>query len=106
MPTARPRAFIAVLVIHLHFPDAGSLKAKRRELAPVKAFLTNRIGAAVSEVGHHDAWQRAVLVAALTADTPARLEAAGDGIERWLDGRFPHGARVERTVHSLHDLVD
>ena len=47
-----------------------------------------------------------MLVAALTADTPARLETTGDAIERWLDGRFPHGARVERTVHSLHDLVD
>ena len=106
MPSARPRAFVAVLVIHLHFPAAGSLKAKRRELAPVKAFLSNRIGAAVSEVGHHDAWQRAVLVAALTGDAPGRLEAAGDAIERWLDGRFPEGARVERTIHSLHDLVD
>ena len=106
MPSARPRAFVAVLVIHLHFPEAGSLKAKRRELAPVKAFLSNRIGAAVSEVGHHDAWQRAVLVAALTGDAPGRLEAATDAIERWLDAHFPEGARVERTIHSLHDLVD
>jgi uncharacterized protein YlxP (DUF503 family) len=106
VPSARPRAFVAVLVIHLHFPEAGSLKAKRSELAPVKAFLTNRIGAAVSEVGHHDAWQRAVLVAALTADAPARLDTAGDAVERWLDARFPQGARVERTMHSLQDLVD
>ena len=105
MASAPPRAFVAVLVIHLHFPEAGSLKAKRRELAPVKAFLTNRIGAAASEVGHHDAWQRAVLVAALTGDAPGRLEAAGDAVQRWLDGRFPQGVRVERTIHSLHDLV-
>ena len=52
-----------------------------------------------------DTWQRAMLVAALTGDTPGRLEAAGDAIERWLDARFPEGARVERTLHSLHDLV-
>ena len=106
MPSARPRAFVAVLVIHLHFPEAGSLKAKRSELAPVKAFLSNRIGAAVSEVGYQDSWQRAMLVAALTGDAPGRLEAAGDAVQRWIDGRFPQGATVERTLHSLHDLID
>ncbi len=105
MPSARPRAFVAVLVIHLHFPEAASLKAKRRDLAPVKAFLSNRIGAAVSEVGFQDTWQRAMLVAALTGDAPGRLDAAGDAVERWLDGRFPEGARVERTLHSLEDLT-
>ena len=105
MGNARPRAFVAVLVIHLHFPEAASLKAKRRELAPVKAFLTNRIGAAVSEVGHQDTWQRAMLVAALTGDAPGRLRDAGDAVERWLDARFPAGATVERTLHSLNDLT-
>ena len=105
MPSARPRAFVAVLVIQLHFPEAASLKAKRRELAPVKAFLANRVGAAVSEVGYQDTWQRTMLVAALTGDAPGRLEATGDAIERWLDARFPEGARVERTLHSLQDLA-
>lgn len=104
MCAAHPRAFIAVLVVHLHFPEATSLKAKRRELAPVKAFLANRLGVALSEVGHHDAWQRAVLVGALTADSPRRLEEAADAAQRWLDARFPDGARLERTVHSLEDL--
>lgn len=101
---APPRAFVAVLVVHLHFPDAGSLKAKRKELAPVKAFLHGRLGAAVSEVDHHDRWQRATLVAALTSGTSGRLGEAADGLERWLDARFPAGVRVERTVASLSDL--
>jgi uncharacterized protein YlxP (DUF503 family) len=106
VPGARPRAFVAVLVIHLHLPESASLKGKRRELAPVKAFLANRIGAAVSEVGYQDTWQRAMLVAALTGDAPGRLEATGDAVQRWLDARFPEGARVERTLHSLQDLAD
>jgi uncharacterized protein YlxP (DUF503 family) len=101
---APPRAFVAVLVVHLHFPDAGSLKAKRKELAPVKAFLHGRLGAAVSEVDHHDRWQRATLVVALTAGTSGRLGEAADALERWLDARFPAGVRVERTVASLSDL--
>jgi uncharacterized protein YlxP (DUF503 family) len=91
VPGARPRAFVAVLVIDLHFPEAAS--------------LANRIGAAVSEVGHQDTWQRAMLVAALTADAPGRLEEVGDAVQRWLDARFPEGARVQRTLHSLEDLA-
>jgi uncharacterized protein YlxP (DUF503 family) len=100
-----PRAFVAVLTIHLHFPDCESLKAKRRELHPVKTHL-QRIGASAAEVGHQDHWQRATLVAALAGGSPVRLEAAIDGLERWLDARFPAGVRVERRLTSLQDLDD
>jgi uncharacterized protein YlxP (DUF503 family) len=101
-----PKAFVAVLVIHLHFPDAGSLKAKRKELAPVKAHLQGRLGAALAEVDHQDLWQRATLAAALTASSATRLQGACDSVERWLDGRFPQGVRVERTISSLDDLYN
>ena len=101
-----PKAFVAVLVIQLHFPDAGSLKAKRKELAPVKAHLQGRLGAALAEVDHQDRWQRATLVAALTANSTTWLGSACDAMERWLDSRFPQGVRVERTIASVHDLYN
>ena len=96
--------FVAVLVIDLHFPDAGSLKAKRKELASIKAQLQGRLGLAVAEVGHHDLWQRARLTAALTSGSPAKLAAAADHVERWLAGRCPDGVRVERVLASVEDL--
>ena len=99
-----PRAFVSILTIELHFPDCASLKAKRRELQPVKAHLQGRVGAAIAEVGHQDQWQRATLVAALAGGSAGRLEDAADGVQRWLDARFPHGARVERRLASLEDL--
>jgi len=99
-----PRAFVNVLTIELHFPDCASLKAKRRELQPVKAHLQGRVGAAIAEVGHQDQWQRATLVAALAGGSAGRLEDVADGVQRWLDARFPHGARVERRLASLEDL--
>ena len=96
--------FISVLRIELHFPAAGSLKAKRKELAPVKAHLRQRMGAAVAEIGHQNLWQRATLLAALVAGSTQPLDEAADHLEGWLDARFPHGARVERMVTSLTDL--
>ncbi len=97
-------AFVAVLLIHLHFPDAADLKGKRKHLSSVKAQLHGRLGAAVCEVDHQDLWQRATLAAALTATSPSRLESAADNLERWLDARFPECVRVERTVASIEDL--
>lgn len=102
--SATPRAFVAVVTIDLHFPDCASLKSKRRELAPVKAHLHGRVGAAVAEVAHQDQWQRATLVAALAGGSPGRLADTIDGVQRWLDARFPHGALVQRRLASLEDL--
>ncbi len=96
--------YVAVLVIHLHFPDAGSLKGKRRELASIKAQLHGRLGAAVAETGHQDLWQRATLTASLTGGTLQRLSAAADELERWVIARCPEGAWVERLVASVEDL--
>ncbi len=101
---ATPTGFVSVLQIELHFPEAESLKAKRRELAPVKAHLRQRMGASVAEIAHHDRWQRATLLAALVAGSTLPLDEAADRLEGWLDARFPAGARVKRTLASLQDL--
>ena len=96
--------FVALLVIDLHFPEAGSLKSKRRELSSIKAQLHTRLGAAVAEVDHQDLWQRARLTAALTSGSLATLCSAADGVERWLFERCPDGVAVQRTIASVEDL--
>jgi uncharacterized protein len=98
--------FVAVLVIHLHFGGAGSLKSKRKELASIKAQLHGRHGATVSETDHADLWQRATLTAALTGGSLARLHSGVDNVERWLEARCPDGVRVERILASVDDLHD
>jgi uncharacterized protein YlxP (DUF503 family) len=97
-------AYVALLLVHLHFPDAGSLKAKRAELQSVKAQLHGRHGLTVAEVDHQDVWQRSTLAAALTGGSPGQLEAAADRVVRWLEARFPEQVRVERTLASWDDL--
>jgi hypothetical protein len=96
--------YVAVLVIDLHFPEAGSLKAKRKELSSIKAQLQTRMGVAVSETAHQDLWQRAQLLAALTGGSPGTLAAAADKVERWVLARCPDGAHVERVLVSMEDL--
>ena len=98
-------AYVALLLVHLLFPDAGSLKAKRKDLASVKAQLQGRMGVAVAEVGHQDLWQRATLAAALTAGSPGLLERSVDRVEAFLLDRFPETCRVERTIASFADVT-
>ncbi len=101
-----PGGYVAVLVIDLHFPEAGSLKSKRKELSSIKAQLHGRLGAAVSETAHADLWQRATLTAALTGGSLAALSAAVDKLERWLHSRCPDGVRIQRVMASIEELQD
>jgi uncharacterized protein YlxP (DUF503 family) len=98
--------FVAVLVVDLHFPEAGSLKSKRKELSSIKAQLRTRLGAAVSEVAFQDLWQRARLTVALTGGSLNALDAAADNLERWLLARWPDHVHIQRIVASVEDLVD
>lgn len=96
--------FVAVLVIDVHFPDAGSLKGKRKQLSSLKALLHQRLGVAVAETGHHDLWQRSTLTAALVGGSLPVLTTAVERVERWLEEQLPQGVSVERVVVSVEDL--
>ncbi len=97
-------AYVALLLVHLHFPEAGSLKSKRKELSSVKAQLHGRFGVTVAEVDGQDTWQRATLAAALTGGSASLLDHAVDRVERFLLERFPEGVRVERTLASFDEV--
>jgi uncharacterized protein len=98
-------AFVALLTIHLHFPEAESLKAKRKDVSSIKAQLQTRLGAAVSEVDNQDLWQRSTLAAAVVGGSQGAVEHAADRVERFLDARLPQGVHVERTVAAFEEIV-
>jgi uncharacterized protein YlxP (DUF503 family) len=97
-------AYLLALTIHLHFPESGSLKGKRKDLVSVRSVLAKRFGAAVAEVDHHDLWQRSTLAVALVSGSVTEVERNADGLERYLLGRFPDGIRIERHLLSFEDL--
>jgi uncharacterized protein len=98
-------AFVALLLIDLHFPEAGSLKGKRKDLASIKAQLHGRLGVTVSEVGHQDLWQRSTLAAAVTGGSATAVSQAADRVERFLDERLPQGYRMQRAIASFEELL-
>ena len=96
--------FVVLMRVHLHFPESGSLKAKRAELNAVKAHLRQRMGASVAEVAHQDSWQRSTLCLALACGSARQCDEAADAVTRALDARFPQGVRVDRCLVSWDDL--
>jgi uncharacterized protein len=98
-------AFAGLVLIHLHFPDAGSLKGKRKELSSLKAQLQTRLHVAVSEVDHHDLWQRSTLAVAVTGGTASEVHRSIDRVDRFVADRCPQGHRMEATVVSFQEVL-
>jgi uncharacterized protein YlxP (DUF503 family) len=96
-------AYVALMLIHLHFPDSHSLKGKRKEVQSVKAVLHGRFGLTVAEVDGQDTWQRSTLAGALTSGSLSHLESEVGRVVRFLDDRFPQGVRVEKSLTSFED---
>ena len=90
--------YVGILSVELHFPENHSLKGKRKELLSVKAQLERRFGASVSEVDHHDVWQRARLTLACVAREHRELQELLDSAERYLDGQAFELGQVQREV--------
>ena len=91
--------YVAVLTVELHFPEAGSLKGKRKHVKSAKAQLQNRFGASVAEVDHHDLWQRSRLTVACVAREAREAERLLDEAERYLNGQeWELGLRTRELV--------
>jgi uncharacterized protein YlxP (DUF503 family) len=95
--------YVGILSAELHFPDAASLKGKRKYVQSVKAQLQHRFGASVAEVDHHDAWQRAGLTIACVARDYSEVARLLDAAERFLHSHEFELGRVERDVVTLED---
>ncbi len=97
--------YVCLLEIHLHFPDNGSLKGKRKDLLSLKAQLRRRFGASVSETGHHELWQRATLSAALVGPDAAAVDEAGREMRRYVESRYPDGVSFEHGLLSAEEVL-
>jgi uncharacterized protein YlxP (DUF503 family) len=91
---------VGILTVELHFPEAGSLKGKRKFVKSAKAQLQNRFGAAVAEVDYHELWQRSRLTMACVARDHREAEQLLEEAIRFLHGQEYELVRAEREVVS------
>src|ERR687896_2413977 len=95
--------YVGMLTVELHFPEAGSLKGKRKFIKSAKAQLQSRFGAAVAEVDHHELWQRSRLTVACVAREHREAETLLEEAVRYLNGQEYELVRVDHEVVSPGD---
>jgi len=60
---------IGACTVDLHVPESGSLKNKRYIVKSLKDRIKKNFNVSISEIGHHDLWQRSVLgIAVVSTD--------------------------------------
>jgi uncharacterized protein YlxP (DUF503 family) len=90
--------YVGILTVELHFPEAGSLKGKRKHVKSAKAQLQNRFGVSVAEVDYHELWQRARLTLSCVTREYRDAEHLLDEAERYLSGQEFELVRANRSV--------
>jgi uncharacterized protein len=93
--------YVGILSVELHFPEAGSLKGKRKYVKSAKAQLQNRFGVSVAEVDHHELWQRARLTMSCVVREYREAERLLDEAERYLSAQEFELVRSDRDVVSV-----
>jgi hypothetical protein len=76
--------YAAAIRVEIRIPGCSSLKEKRRRLRPILDHLRRRMELSVSEVAHHDAWQRSAIGVAMVAPQAGRLDEVVERLRGWF----------------------
>ncbi len=71
---------VGLCTVELHFPDAQSLKAKRKILLSLKMKLQNRFNISIAEIDENHLWQKSVLGIASVANETSRVNQTLDQV--------------------------
>jgi uncharacterized protein YlxP (DUF503 family) len=96
--SAMGAGYVGILSVELHFPEAGSLKGKRKHVKSAKAQLQNRFGVSVAEVDHQELWQRARLTVACVTREHNEAEQLLEQAVRYLNGQDYELVRAQKEV--------
>lgn len=95
--------FAGLMVLDLHLPQSRSLKDKRQPLRSVKQRLRDA-GFSVSEVDHHDKWQRAQVAVSIVGRGSRDVEELLDAALRVFESRPDLEVSVrQRTVLAIDE---
>jgi uncharacterized protein YlxP (DUF503 family) len=71
---------VGLCTVELHFPDAQSLKSKRRILSSLKTRLQGRFNISVAEIGENDLWQKSIVGIATVANEAGHVHQTLDHV--------------------------
>ncbi len=66
---------VGVVRVSIHFPESGSLKAKRKILLSLKEKIKNKFNVSVAELEDNDKWQRGIIGIAVISNKQSHANA-------------------------------
>lgn len=76
---------VGLLRIELYLPEANSLKEKRHIVKSIIGKVENKYNVSISEVDHHDLWQRVTLGIAHVSETGEQTKKVLDHVDRFVE---------------------
>ena len=98
--------FVGILRFELHLPESTSLKGKRKHLLAVKSRLERRYGASVAEIGHHELWQRSLLVMVVARRSAGDAANALGEARGYLSSQEFELAGAQARVLSVEEAIE
>jgi len=84
----RPMA-VGILTFYLYLPGNSSLKNKRSQLKPILSRLHREFNLSVSEMGHQDSWQEAIIACALINNDQAFIQKVFQQVVHFTESTWP-----------------
>ncbi len=78
---------VGVVRVSIHFPGAGSLKAKRKILLSLKDKIKNKFNVSVAELEDNDKWQIGVIGVAVISNEKAHANSVLSKVMDMINGR-------------------
>src|SRR5262245_15273167 len=91
---------VAILQVHMHIPDAQSLKDKRRIVRGLLDRVRSQFQVAAAEVDDQDVWQSAVLGFACVSGESKHAREVMSKVLDWIRA-CPAGSVVEHELETL-----
>lgn len=89
---------VGLLRLELYLPGANSLKDKRQVVKSIVGKVESKYNVSISEVGHHDLWQRVTLGIAHVAEKGEQSRKVLDHIDRYIEA-------MDKAVISEREIL-
>ncbi len=91
---------VGVCRLSLHFPDSGSLKAKRHGLRKIIDRARAKFNVAIAEVDDQDTWQRSTLALAVVGNEGRHVQSMLDRILSFIEDLY-----VAQVINKEAELI-
>jgi hypothetical protein len=95
---------LALCLIHLRFPENGSLKEKRQVLRSIVERVRSRFNVSIAEIGDNDNWRAASLAVSCVSNDGAHAHTLLTKVVEFIQGARLDAELVDYEIELVRPL--